>query len=105
MPRYADTYEAGVYSLDPLPGCDQVCVSHSMYMKENLRGKGGAYNFMTRRFEKMRELMYNCAIATVRDDNLPQVKTMEKYGWKKVHTFRSGKTISSVSIWVRDVEQ
>lgn len=95
--------DEGTWQLDDLPGCSQVCVSHSAFVLPHLQGKGHGTKDHEFRLIQMKELLYDVALATVNLNNKRQVHIMERNGWKLVHTFASSKTQNSVGIYIKDI--
>lgn len=85
--------------LTPLPGCSQVVVSHGAFMLQEHRSKGLALPEHLLALEKAKELNYDYALCTVREDNTPQHKVLEKAGWKLFDTFKSSYTGGIVRLY------
>lgn len=79
--------------LTTLPGCSQVVVSHGVYVPKGERGKGlGLEANVARLAYAFGDLGYDYMLCTVRGDNLPQIRIMNKVGWKKLAEFTSSNT-------------
>lgn len=101
---YKDTANGNqvISTLSSLEGCDQVCVSHSTFLIGD-KGKGSGSKAHRDRINKMLELGYDSAICTVVASNEAQNKIMDKFGWVKVHSFKSSKTGNTVQVYVLDL--
>jgi hypothetical protein len=99
--RFGSQY--GTWQLDNLPGCDQICVSHSAFVLNEKKAQGFGDAYHKQRLAQMRNLLYDGAVATVRDGNIAQEKIMTTNGWNKVFTFLSKKTQNTVSLWVKQL--
>lgn len=103
MARYSGTY--GSWQLDDLPGCSQVCVSHSAFILPDKRGGDLGNNYHRVRLIQIKEQKYDAVIATVDERNERQIKILTKFGWTKLRVFKSNKTGHDVGLWFRDVKQ
>ncbi len=102
---YVDSYggNVGFFSISPVPGNAEVCVIHDVCLNKNLRGRGLAAKFMRHRLHLAKTLGYKMILATVVETNLPQIKTMEKFGWTKVDpSIESERTGNRFNLWVYD---
>lgn len=91
----------GVYEIDSLAGCPQVCISHAAFIYPELRGKGHGKKGHENRLKKIfEELGYDCALCTVRANNEAEIAILKRYGWKKVGAFKSRQTQNEVQIWI-----
>ena len=99
--RIATAY--GVCNLTPLPGCQQVVISHGVFTEVSQRNKGYGKKDHASRLGTMRALMYDCAICTVDETNAAEIHILVSNGWHKVHTFTSRATGHVLGIWVRNI--
>lgn len=97
--RYSSV--SGTWELDNLPGCTQVCVSHSAFVLPELRGTGHGKADHEERLEQISELKYNYALATTDSRNERQNNILIKNGWRELDRFMSSKTQHNVIIWGR----
>lgn len=81
------------------PGCNQIAVSHGMYMRKASRGKGHAHYEQKISLDKMRELGYGYALCTVDADNAAQIKVLRKAGWRDLDHFVSEQTGTDLLIF------
>lgn len=99
MMRFATEYSAR--ELTPLPGCSQVVVSHGAFMLQEHRNKGYATSEHLIAMRQMRILNYDYALCTVREDNSPQHKILDKAGWRLFDRFTSQYSGGLVRIYGR----
>ena len=99
--RYATLYSAREFT--PLPGCNQVVVSHGMFMKPEFRGNGLGKSEQKASLDEMKFLGYDYAICTVRADNDAQKKILLDSGWRQLDSFVSSYTMNGVLIFGRVV--
>lgn len=97
--RYSAAF--GTWQLDDLPGCSQVCVSHSAFVLPEKRNKGHGTEYHQQRLEQIRDLKYDYAVATVDALNVRQVKILKEAGWSELNTFTSSKTGHTVILFGR----
>lgn len=95
--RYSTEY--GFYELNPFPGCNQIAVSNHSFIRKEHRGKGLGTKVHNSRLELMQSLGYDYSICTVKDCNVPQIKILEKAGWKHLDSFNSIETENTVRIY------
>ncbi|TXH41957.1 MAG: hypothetical protein E6Q97_36520 [Desulfurellales bacterium] len=99
------TETIGAYSLDNLPGCSQVCVSHDLFFESEHRGKGNGKRRHTDRLDAIKELGYDYALCTVDLKNAAQIRILTEAGWQCLAGFISSKTGNHVRIYGRRIEQ
>ena len=90
-------------SIDPLPGCSQMAVFHSAFVLPQYRGTGHSLKAHYERPHTAKEALYDAAVCTVDSSNKGQIRILENYGWKCVHTFNSSKTGHDVQMWVKNL--
>jgi RimJ/RimL family protein N-acetyltransferase len=95
----------GSYSLDPLPGCPVIGVSHHLNIYPEWRGKGHGTQAMQERLDKAKELGFRILLCTVRTypENTPQVKILRRFGWKICREFSNVKTHHNVTLYIKDL--
>jgi RimJ/RimL family protein N-acetyltransferase len=88
-----------------LPGCSQIAVIHSAFVNPNRRGRGIGSRVHMERLDKLYgDFLYDVAIATVDTANKPQMRIMEKAGWRQAEVFKSRKTGNCVAIFIKHLE-
>jgi len=75
--------------ITPLPGCNQVAVSHGVFTVPHMRGVGRGYGYMGERLDRMTELGYDYVLATVIRDNEPQIRLMRRHALQELSSFMS----------------
>ena len=92
----------GHYELTPMPGCTSaVAISHGLFIQPEYRGKGYGSKAHAERLEKAKSLGFQVLIATTKSDNTPEVKILQKYGWKRCREFWNPKTTNTVTFWLK----
>lgn len=91
----------GFYELNPFPGCNQIVVSNHSWIPPEKRGKGFGDQIHKERLAHIKLLGYDYAICTVKSDNIPQIRILEKNGWRWLDNFFNGETGNSVYIYGR----
>lgn len=89
----------GFYELNPFPGCNQLVVSNHSWLSPKHRGKGLGTKIHIQRLAQIRILGYDYALCTVRADNAPQVRILEKCGWKLLDAFTNRETGNVVKLY------
>lgn len=79
--------EQGRYNLTPMPGNEDVAISHGVLIYEELRGKGYGKSQHDARLENARKLGYSYVICTVKADNAVEKHILAKKGWTKLGFF------------------
>ena len=98
--RHIDGH-GGFYELNPFPGCNQIVVSNHSWIPPEKRGKGFGDKVHKDRLHMINLLGYDYAICTVKMDNIPQIRILEKNGWKLLDNFFNRETGNSVYIYGR----
>lgn len=101
MSRYANDY--GACEIDSLPGSAQVGVSHSVFIREEYRGKGIGDANHKLRLKRAKELHYDLLICTVRADNEKEQVNLHDNGWEYMTRFKSSNTGNWVQLWSRQL--
>lgn len=89
----------GFYELNPFPGCNQIVVSNHSFIEKDKRGQGLGTSDHKHRLMHIKEVGYDYAICTVREDNLPQLKILARFGWKQLDKFFNKETEHTVLIF------
>jgi len=72
------------FSLTFMRGNRRVLISHSVKVDVEARGQGIGRRFLNEREAIAAEAGINLLLATVRNENLPEVHLLETSGWKKL---------------------
>jgi GNAT superfamily N-acetyltransferase len=92
----------GIFHIDSLPGCDQVAVSHSVFLFPRFRGKGHGKQFSSHRRDVTRQLGFDYVLCTVAEDNEAQLATMGE-DWIELGSFYSKKTSRVVLLFGMEI--
>ena len=97
--------EVGFVTFAPMPGCCGVVISTNLYILPEFRG--GVYSsiFQELRAKAAWRLGYTSMLATIQMNNIPQVVSCAKHGWKFLKTFtnrRSGNLLAIVEKGIPD---
>lgn len=101
--RYFDGYK-GFYELNPFPGCNQIIVSNHSFIAKERRGKGLGDQVHKERLAYIETLGYDYVICTVKEENIPQIKILEKNNWRHLDTFTNRETENTVRIYGKIIE-
>lgn len=83
------------FSLSFMPGNRRTLISHAALVKPEFRGKGVGTRMNKLREEAAREAGVTLMLATVRDDNAPEIRVLEKCEWKRL----TQNTETKCSLW------
>lgn len=86
------------YILSELPGCDGAAVVHGLYRSSGV--PGFATKAGIKRDKQIFDSGYSAIVCTVNMDNVAQLHTLEKRGWKQIYVFKNNKTGNSVGIYI-----
>ncbi len=87
--------------LTSLPGTSQIVVSHDVFIPPSQRGAGAGTLAHAVRCQMMRDLGYDYALCAINGANTPQVRILDKAGWRVLDAFQSTKTEHQVVIYGR----
>jgi hypothetical protein len=91
--------------IDSLPGCSQIAVSHSAFVKPEARGNGVGGAFHHERLRLMQHnLGYDYAICTVDLANRAQIEILAAENWLTLGSFKSSKTGHFVGIFGKPLD-
>ena len=99
--RYGTPY--GFFELNPFPGCNQLVISNHSWIHPKHRGQGIGSEEHLNRLGEIERLGYDCAICTVKSDNIAQIKILEKFGWTYCYKFNNRETGNEVLIYARSM--
>lgn len=91
------------FVLRPMPGCHGICISHAVKVAENFRGKGIGSILAELRVELCRTFRYSMIHSTVVMDNVPQIKIMNKLGFKLLFEFTNLKSGRKVGFFAKEL--
>lgn len=85
----------GNFSLSFMPGNCRTLISHGVVIDEACRGKGYGTADNKLREEAARAAGVTLILATVRDDNAPEIHILEKLGWSRL----TQNQVTRCSLW------
>jgi GNAT superfamily N-acetyltransferase len=92
------------WSLDPMPGCPRVGISHGFQVYPERRGTGWASISMKERLKKAKELGFQMLLATVVEGNLPEEFVLRHHGWQQFGYLFNPVTQNTVYCWKKDLD-
>lgn len=95
--RFSNEY--GYCELNTFPGCNQIVVSNHAFIYPQHRGKGKGHENHKLRIERASFMGYDYLLCTVRSTNTPELKILDKNGFKELDEFRNSETGNSVKIF------
>lgn len=93
----------GFYEINSFPGCNQLAVSNHVFLEKEYRGKGFGQQFQESREHHTKLLGYDAVICTVKADNFPEIKLLEKNDWKKIWEFYNRETENIILIFAKNL--
>ena len=93
------TTDYGRYEIDPIPGQPQAAHCHGFFVRRLARGQGNGHRLKLHQAQSLRDFHFDYATCTVSADNAAQIKVLGAAGWRRLSTFRSGKTLDFVELW------
>ncbi len=97
--RYFNGY--GYRELHSFPGCNQIVISNHAHIYPEFRGKGHGTIENKAQVTRAADMGYDYIMCTVRSCNVPQIKILEKNGWKHLDTFTNTQTENEILIYGR----
>ena len=91
------------FELVQMPGCCGVCISTGTYVNPEFRGKGVNSLLNNFRIDIAKDLGYGLLICTDLKSNTPQMKTLDKNGWKHIHEFKNPRTGNILNITIKEL--
>ena len=95
----------GHYELNSFPGCNQIVVSNHSCIYDEYRGMGLGKRLADEKIEKAKSEGYDYMIAIVVSTNEPQLRIMEKNGWKLLDGFNNRESGNEVHIFGRRLSE
>ena len=95
--RFAN--DNGYCELNTFPGCSQIVVSNHAFIYPEKRGKGNGHKNHELRVERATFLGYDYLMCTVRANNTPELKILQKHGFKELDQFHNTNTGNDVKIF------
>jgi GNAT superfamily N-acetyltransferase len=91
------------FQLLQMPGCCGICISTGTYVNPEFRGKGVNVLLNNFRIDIAKDLGYGLLICTDLKSNIPQMKTLDKNGWKHIYEFKNPRTNNILNITIKEL--
>ena len=91
------------FRLLQMVGCCGICISTGTYVCPDFRGKGINIILNNFRIDIAKHLGYGLLMCTDLKSNTPQMKTLDKNGWKHIHEFKNPRTGNILNITIKEL--
>ena len=91
------------FKLIQMPGCCGICISTGTYINPEFRGKGVNIILNNFRIDIATYLGYGLLMCTDLKSNIPQMKTLDKNGWKHIHEFKNPRTGNILNVTIKEL--
>ena len=91
------------FKLIQMPGCCGICISTGTYVNPEFRGKGVNIILNNFRIDIAKHLGYGLLMCTDLKSNTPQMKTLDKNGWKHIHEFKNPRTGNILNVTIKEL--
>lgn len=91
------------FKLIQIPGCCGICVSTGTRVYPDFRGKGVNILLNNFRIDIAKDLGYGLLMCTDLKSNTPQMKTLDKNGWKHIHEFENPRTGNILNVTIKEL--
>lgn len=91
------------FILEPMRGCNGICISRKVVIYERYRGNGYGSIFCKLRELLAKQFNYSMIMCTMVVDNIPQQKILTKNEWEKLNEFLNIKTNNRVSLYCKKI--
>ena len=91
------------FKLIQMPGCCGICISTGTYVNPEFRGKGVNIILNNFRIDIATYLGYGLLMCTDLKSNTPQMKTLDKNGWKHIHEFKNPRTGNILNVTIKEL--
>lgn len=91
------------FTLLQMVGCCGICISTGTYVHPDFRGKGVNSLLNNFRIDIAKHLGYGLLMCTDLKSNTPQMKTLNKNGWKHIHEFKNPRTGNILNITIKEL--
>lgn len=91
------------FELAQMLGCCGICISTGTYVHPDFRGKGVNSLLNNFRIAIAKDLGYGLLMCTDLKSNTPQMKTLDKNGWKHIYEFKNPKTGNILNITIKEL--
>jgi len=91
------------FKLIQMPGCCGICISTGTYVNPDFRGKGVNSLLNNFRIDIAKDLGYGLLMCTDLKSNTPQMKTLDKNGWKHIYEFKNPRTGNILNVTIKEL--
>ena len=91
------------FRLLQMVGCCGICISTGTYVHPDFRGKGVNIILNNFRIDIAKHLGYGLLMCTDLKSNTPQMKTLDKNGWKHIHEFKNPRTGNILNVTIKEL--
>ena len=91
------------FKLIQMSGCCGICISTGTYVNPEFRGKGVNIILNNFRIDIATYLGYGLLMCTDLKSNIPQMKTLDKNGWKHIHEFKNPRTGNILNVTIKEL--
>ena len=91
------------FKLIQMSGCCGICISAGTYVNPEFRGKGVNIILNNFRIDIAKHLGYGLLMCTDLKSNTPQMKTLDKNGWKHIHEFKNPRTGNILNVTIKEL--
>ena len=91
------------FKLIQMTGCCGICISTGTYVHPDFRGKGVNVLLNNFRIDIAKYLGYGLLMCTDLKSNAPQMKTLDKNGWKHIHEFKNPRTGNILNVTIKEL--
>ena len=91
------------FKLIQMSGCCGICISTGTYVNPEFRGKGVNIILNNFRIDIAKDLGYGLLMCTDLKSNTPQMKTLDKNGWKHIHEFKNPRTGNILNVTIKEL--
>ena len=86
-----------------LPGCGPVIITHGSEIYPDFRGQGWGTKLHKARLAAFYDAEFRVALCTVRQDNEPERRILQRFGWVEGVKFFNPQTRHDVSMWTKEL--
>lgn len=91
------------FKLVQMPGCCGICISTGVWVKFTYRNKGINTILNKFRIDITKLLGYGILLCTDVSNNIAEVKTLDKNGWKHIYNFKNPRTSNKINISIKEL--
>lgn len=90
--------EIGTFTLAPMIGCCGIIISTALYLNKEYRSTPISKEFMQLKEWTPLYLGYSAVIATIREDNIAEIKSSTKRNYKTIARWRNDRTGANLAL-------